>query len=586
MSPHPYKSAPKSSFWSRAVSKDWDPSKVVCTDSQNRLIRKGDKVVSAGSCFASNIISYLEQAGLTYLRTEELHPAFQDLEPEALGYGNFSAAYGNIYTARQLLQLLKRCCNMLSPAEDRWKIGDEIVDPLRPGLRYRARSDREFELLTAQHLRKTYTAFELADVFIFTLGLTEAWVSRLDGTVFPVCPGTIAGCFDPRRHEFKNFSVAEIIADLNEFVNLLQTIKPTARIILTVSPVPLVATATDNHVLSATVYSKAVLRVAAEEVSRSNPTVSYFPAFEIISGPQAPYEFFEQDRRTVNQAGVDAVMSAMLAHCEVGYLAEAETGCPAISKTEQALHYGGIKGDDAAKISRMIIEAECEEAMTDLSLSPTVEATSANVELIRHETRRETSVLSLAVVDLQQRWEEERTQADAIVNDLRDRFAALTAALDQISRERDILAAAAARWFEAAIAITADHNPLTAPAWHPPHRWWENFTRRRNGNRRGLSPVVLADRACSARKWELAVRYYRDALDLNPKEPTIWLRCGYALQTAGKLSEAKTDFGKAFEYFGFPPTLIGSHVLAVSDADAEKDSIATPGFRYADRAAP
>src|SRR5688500_11179652 len=108
MNSHPYRLAPKSSFWSRAISKDWNPSTVVRIDPQHPLIRKGDKVVSAGSCFASNIIPYLEKAGLTYLRTEERHPAFRDLEPETLGYDNFSAAYGNIYTARQLLQLLKR----------------------------------------------------------------------------------------------------------------------------------------------------------------------------------------------------------------------------------------------------------------------------------------------------------------------------------------------------------------------------------------------------------------------------------------------------------------------------------------------
>jgi hypothetical protein len=50
----------------------------------------------------------LEQAGFTYLRTEAMHPAFADLPEERFGYSRYSAAYGNVYTARQLLQLLKR----------------------------------------------------------------------------------------------------------------------------------------------------------------------------------------------------------------------------------------------------------------------------------------------------------------------------------------------------------------------------------------------------------------------------------------------------------------------------------------------
>ena len=56
----------------------------------------------AGSCFASNLIPFLERAGFTYLRTEQPPPFLREL-PENLGYRNFTAAYGNIYTARQFL---------------------------------------------------------------------------------------------------------------------------------------------------------------------------------------------------------------------------------------------------------------------------------------------------------------------------------------------------------------------------------------------------------------------------------------------------------------------------------------------------
>ena len=181
---HPYKSAPRAAFWSRAVSTDWYPADVVATAGQ--YIAATEKVMTAGSCFASNLVPYLEQAGLTYVRTERPHPAFQF--EERFGYEKFSAAYGNIYTVRQLLQLLRRSLGQFSPVEDRWHVGDQVIDPLRPGLVHPARSDREFDLLTAQHLRAVRQAFVTADVLIFTLGLTEAWVSAVDGTVFPRAP--------------------------------------------------------------------------------------------------------------------------------------------------------------------------------------------------------------------------------------------------------------------------------------------------------------------------------------------------------------------------------------------------------------
>jgi hypothetical protein len=362
---HPYASAPNNAFWSRAVSRAWKPSEVLHTE--QKLIRKGDKVVSAGSCFASNIVPYLEKSGFTYLRTEETHPAFADLDPEPFGYAKFSAAYGNIYTARQLLQLLKRCMKLFSPIEDRWIVGDKVVDPYRPGLRYYARSHREFDLLTQQHLNRTREAFEKASVFVFTLGLTEAWVSELDGAVFPACPGTVAGSYDPARHKFVNFGVAEIAADLDAVVELLKQMNPAIRIILTVSPVPLVATATGNHVLAASTYSKSVLRVVAGEVAERHTDVTYFPSYELVTGPQAPKDFFEEDRRNVSSAGVDVVMGAMLAHCE-GEASGQETAGDQASAAQISLPSAPVprpRTEGVVDISQLIVEAECEEAMSD-----------------------------------------------------------------------------------------------------------------------------------------------------------------------------------------------------------------------------
>jgi hypothetical protein len=47
--------------------------------------------------------------------------------------------------------------------------------------------------------------------------------------------------------------VGEIVTDLTEAFELLRTVNPRAKIVLTVSPVPLVATFTSRHVLQATI---------------------------------------------------------------------------------------------------------------------------------------------------------------------------------------------------------------------------------------------------------------------------------------------------------------------------------------------
>ncbi len=353
MSMHPYKAQPDKAFWSRAISTRYEPTSLVSFPEP--LIRLGDKVMSAGSCFASNLVPYLEQAGFTYLRTEPRHPLFVGLD-DNLGYRNFTAAYGNIYTARQLRQLLERSLGIFHPSEDRWHWDGRVIDPFRPGLRYPAHNDEEFDLLTEQHLRAVRSAFETANVLVFTLGLTEAWISTLDGAVFPACPGTVGGAFDPGRHTFRNFTVDEVRQDLLDFLRTARKMNPALRVILTVSPVPLVATATEDHVLLASTYSKAVLRAAAGEVASREEGVTYFPAFEIVTGPQAPSTSFEADRRNVSRAAVSTVMRVLLAHCD-GRKLPANPASGHASATATA--------PSRADISERLAQAECEEALAD-----------------------------------------------------------------------------------------------------------------------------------------------------------------------------------------------------------------------------
>lgn len=361
MADNPYVGLPHRALWSRGVARRYDASEVVTTEAP--LLRTGDRVASMGSCFASNIVPHIEAAGVVYIRTEEPPPQVAQL-PENLGYRNFSAAYGNVYTARQMRQLIERCAGEFQPQEDRWHEPGKVIDPFRPGLAYPAASEVEFDVITAAHLSATREAFAAADVVVLTLGLTEGWESVLDGAVFPTCPGTVAGAFDPTRHRFRNFTVADVIEDLGATVDGIAAINPRARFIVTVSPVPLVATASGRHVLEATVYSKSVLRVAAAEVERRRAAVTYFPAYEIVTGPQAPESFFEADRRSVTDEAIRTVMDALLAASDV-------SKATASMATERAAPAHAV-----ADIARRIAEAECDEALLDQS-TPDVDALGA-----------------------------------------------------------------------------------------------------------------------------------------------------------------------------------------------------------------
>lgn len=304
----PYSMLPTRSFWRPAVADRHiaDFEDVAC----GPFFRPDDRIATAGSCFAQHIGRHLKKQGVGYL---DLEPAPRGLSPEEArrhGFGIFSCRYGNIYTVRQLLQLAQEAFDQRYPAEFVWEKDGRFYDALRPGVDPVGHaSAEEIWALREAHLSQVKTLFETATLFVFTLGLTEAWESTADETVFPTAPGTIAGTFDPESYRFHNFRYMEIADDLAQFWDMVRHVNPTIRMLLTVSPVPLTATASDEHVLVATTQSKATLRAIAGDFAAAIEDISYFPSYELIATHPIRGQFFDPDLRNVNDAGVEYVMS-------------------------------------------------------------------------------------------------------------------------------------------------------------------------------------------------------------------------------------------------------------------------------------
>jgi hypothetical protein len=357
MSEHPYRRLPDKAFWRRSVA--MLPPEAVDPVGVFRLRLEPDtKVATAGSCFAQHIARHLEKSGFNYYVTEPGHQILPKAIREAHNYGLFSARYGNIYTARQLLQLFNRAFGRFSPVEDAWIESDGSVrDPFRPTIQPRGFvSVAEMRADRTQHLAAVRSMFETLDVFVFTFGLTECWESRLDAAVFPLCPGVEGGTFDPNKYVFRNQDAAEVISDMSEFVDALREVNEKAQIVLTVSPVPLVASADPGaHALSATTYSKSVLRVAAETLRRRYTHVHYFPSYEIIIGAFNRGHYFAQDLRSVTEEGVLHVMRLFLHHASGGLTVDSLLTSDRRSKSE----------DDFLARAETFVEAECDEAALD-----------------------------------------------------------------------------------------------------------------------------------------------------------------------------------------------------------------------------
>jgi len=310
---NPYKGLKDYQFWRRAVSTvEFHALNPVVAPKFK--ITRSEKVATAGSCFAQHISRRLQGIGFNYY-IPDYDSSLSAEELRVRGYGMFSARYGNIYTVRQLLQLFDEAFGHRAPTEQPWLREDgRYVDPFRPNIEpngftiaSHVHYDRE------KHLGHVRDMFLNADVFVFTLGLTEGWLNKA-GDVFPLAPGVSGGDYSTDHYDFKNFSVNEVTDDLRAFLEKLKAANPKVKVILTVSPVPLIATFENRHVLVSTTYSKSVLRVAAGMAEQEYDWVDYFPSYEIITGNFNGGQYYEQDLREVNKTGVSHAMRCFMSN--------------------------------------------------------------------------------------------------------------------------------------------------------------------------------------------------------------------------------------------------------------------------------
>ena len=347
---HPYKRLGTEAFWRTAVTERgafgleglWSPKFPVGPD---------DRIVTAGSCFAQHFSKALVARGYGWYDAEPAPPFLTDVQAREFNYGIFSFRTGNIYTARMLNQWIDLALGAAGHAEI-WEQDGRFFDPLRPAIEPGGFADedelRSARMVTATALR---SAIEKASVFVFTMGLTESWINRRSRMEYALCPGTAAGKFDEKTHVFVNARHSKVMTGMTRALKRLRQINPKLKVLLTVSPVPLAATASGGHVLTATSYSKSVLRAAAGELAEAHDNVDYFPSYEIITHPVFRGMFFAPDQRSVEPEGVKTVMQHFFTEQSKAFGAEVTPRAP----PEQSEAEDGLSHDDL----------KCEEVMLD-----------------------------------------------------------------------------------------------------------------------------------------------------------------------------------------------------------------------------
>jgi hypothetical protein len=269
-----------------------------------RITRK-TRIASMGSCFAREIKRRLLQRNFTYIVEEAHHPAAV----------HASAAWERVYSTHGLRQIFEYTFESWTPATRWWQTpqSGRIQDPYRRVIMYDSREAAEADF--CRHRDSSRRALQSAELLILTLGLTEIWQDRRDGSVISLPAGPyVSEGGDMSFYDFRVSRYAENLANLERIHAIMARHNPGCHILITVSPVNLWATfRRDLDVISASCNSKSTLRAAADELVSRHDNASYFPAFEMatIYQPVIGRTYFAEGRENfhVNKRTVKFIMN-------------------------------------------------------------------------------------------------------------------------------------------------------------------------------------------------------------------------------------------------------------------------------------
>lgn len=138
-----------------------------------------------------------------------------------------------------------------------------------------------------------------SDVYIVTLGLTEAWYDVEEQQyLWKFIPHRRR---DAKRFINKHVSYQENSENIAAIYNIIRQHRPDAQIIFTLSPIPLLGTYSGKGTVVANTFSKATLRAALGEFIQAHAQdekLFYFPSYEIVT--EWLPDPWEEDRRHVS----------------------------------------------------------------------------------------------------------------------------------------------------------------------------------------------------------------------------------------------------------------------------------------------
>lgn len=274
---------------------------------KNPIMDIDTPIGSAGSCFAFEIAKYFQQEGYNYVVTERNDDPNSGVLIDGYTPGDpiakFCANYGILFNTPSFSQLAERAFGTRD--FEKILVNDSsgyYLDPYRENVYFESPESylNDYE----KHLNAVKESFLRCKVFVVTLGLNECWQLH-DGTVMSRNPRE--NMFQLVKH--RTLTVEENVSHIQSFFDLVRQFNPEFKLIISVSPIPFLATgrADEHHIITANNHSKAVLLVAAEQLVANNEDMYYLPSYELVT--QCVENAWSDDRRHVKSEVVAKVVN-------------------------------------------------------------------------------------------------------------------------------------------------------------------------------------------------------------------------------------------------------------------------------------
>ena len=210
---------------------------------KHRFVGKSTRFFTMGSCFARNLSKSLNNSGYVSYHME------------------ISEVINTTFANKVFVDWL----------------GDVGVD--------HAIGERIAELLPSGWSKEnTLQVIRNSDVFILTLGVAPAFFDRSTGEFVLPRRTALNSRVLAEKYLYRTTSVKENVDNVLHVIRFIRSVSPAIKIVVTVSPVPLMASFEYESAVQADCLSKSTMRLVAHEVVNQSDIsdILYWPSFEIF----------------------------------------------------------------------------------------------------------------------------------------------------------------------------------------------------------------------------------------------------------------------------------------------------------------